>query len=63
MCAHTASSATNVIEYFEKQHGGGMAGNAGRSTEERLLLRGFPAGQARKNKTGKPRLLIRGTRS
>ncbi len=63
MCAHTASSATNVIEYFEKQHGGGMAGNAGRSTDERLLLRGFPAGQARKNKTGKPRLLIRSTRS
>ena len=28
MCAHTASSATNVIEFFEKQHGSGRTGNA-----------------------------------
>ena len=39
MRAHTASSATNVIEYFEKQNGGGVAGNSGNPTGERLLLR------------------------
>lgn len=46
MCAHTASSATNVIEFFEKQHGGGRAGDTGKAAGGRLLMRNArPGGQ------------------
>ncbi len=54
MCAHTASSATNVIEYFEKHHGGGTAGNSALIGVERSLVRGKPASRARKKTASAP---------
>jgi DNA-binding GntR family transcriptional regulator len=63
MCAHTASSATNVIEYFEKQHGGGTAGNSGLAVGERVPLHSALAGKAKKSKAGKPRSSVRANRS
>ncbi len=61
MCAHTASSATNVIEFFEQQHGGGRAGNTVAPAGGRLLprlTRPAPVTTAAK----KPRSAARGTR-